>query len=168
MIIFLIGMPGAGKSTLAKSFCKENTSFVFFDTDIEIEKKLNKSILNIFNEEGQIYFREQETSILKNLDSKKNIICATGGGVILKDENIKLMKEKGILIYLNCNISTLENRLKNNSTRPLLKDKKLIELYNERKDIYKLNADYIINRNKTIKENMKELKLIYEKENFSN
>ena len=125
----------------------------------------------IFEYEGEAGFREREKEILKELVSKKNIVLATGGGVILSKSNRDLLSENGIVIYLKSNQKDLISRMKNDKTRPLLRNgniesiiKKLCE---EREPLYEEIADFeVTTKNKRIHEVVNEIiritKLIYE------
>ena len=100
--IYLIGLMGSGKTTLGKILSKKLDK-TFFDSDQVIEEKLGVDVPMIFEYEGEAGFREREKEILKELVSKKNIILATGGGVILSKFNRDLLSENGIVIYLKSN-----------------------------------------------------------------
>lgn len=119
MNISLIGMMGSGKTTIGKLLAKE-LSYSFVDTDSLIVEKENRSINDIFANSGESYFRNAESNILKEALNNQNQIISTGGGIIKKNENIKLLKEKSLVIYLKANEETLFNRLKEDTTRPLL------------------------------------------------
>ncbi len=119
MNISLIGMMGSGKTTIGKLLAKE-LSYSFVDTDSLIVEKENRSINDIFANSGESYFRNVEANILKEALNDQNQIISTGGGIIKKNENIKLLKEKSLVIYLKANEETLFNRLKEDTTRPLL------------------------------------------------
>lgn len=83
--IYLTGFMGAGKTTVGQQLA-QNMKLPVIDTDQEIVKKLNKSIKEIFEENGEAFFRDQETKILKELPTK-DVIITTGGGIVIKDEN---------------------------------------------------------------------------------
>lgn len=137
--IILTGMPGSGKSTIGKILKLENYSFV--DTDEEIEKRCSCSIKELIQTKGEQYFRNLETQIIKEFSSKKCLIISTGGGAILREENIKSLKENGIIFFINAKLE----RLSATDNRPLSDTKeKLIKLYNERIDLYISTADIIV------------------------
>ena len=147
--IFLIGMPGAGKSTIGK-ILSENLFLPFYDTDIYLESSIGKSISSLFIQ-GEDIFRDIETEILKKLVLKKAII-ATGGGVIVRKENRELLKKKDI----------------QKEYRPLLrKGVSLESLYEERFPLYKEVADFhILNKGRIsevideIQEKIKQLHIL--------
>lgn len=151
MNIALVGMMGCGKSTIGKLLA-EKLNLTFIDTDILIVKKENRSINDIFADSGENYFRGIETSILKNTLVGNNQIISTGGGIIKKEENIKLLKENSIVIYLEADDKTLYERVKNNKERPLLNvddmQEKITNLLNERVEKYRQAHHTISTTNK--------------------
>ena len=134
MRIYLIGMPGSGKSTVGKKLANK-INYQYIDMDEYIENKLNKKIPLIFSEDGEAYFRLKEKEDLNDFLLLDNVIISTGGGVIKDKSNKDLMNGK--IIFIDVDLSILENRLKNDNTRPLLKVKTIKELYDERIDNYK-------------------------------
>jgi shikimate kinase len=156
MNIALIGMMGSGKTTVGNLLKEELNNFTFIDTDTKIIEKENKSINEIFSTEGEEYFRNIETEILKNILNNDSQIISTGGGIIKSEENIKLLKENATVIYLKASAEKLYERVKNNKERPLLNTENMFEkikqLLNERENNYN-KADYTINTdNKSPKE----------------
>ncbi len=126
--IFLVGFMGSGKTTLGRAL-SESLGFDFVDTDEEIEKKEGRTIANIFAIEGEAYFREQESKILKKLLLRKNVVIATGGGVPCFQDNMEEIKKGGISFFLKVDAKTLLQRLKGETNqRPLLNDKEDEEL----------------------------------------
>ena len=146
--IVLIGFMGSGKTSLGKYMSGQN--FNFIDTDEYIEKKENRRISEIFDSEGEEYFRDAETSVLNELIAKNihNTVISVGGGLPVREINRKLLKELGMTVYLRTTIDSLEKRLSNDRTRPLLKNgnirDKITELMNAREDIYLETAEYIV------------------------
>ena len=145
--IFIVGAMGSGKSSIGRLLAKKMKR-EFVDTDHEIEKISNYDISTIFEKYGEEIFREKETEVLISLNGIKNHIIATGGGIILKKTNINIMKESGLIVFLNINLKTQFKRVKYRKHRPLLKNTNLEEklriLKNERDTIYKTISDYII------------------------
>ena len=138
--IFIVGMPGSGKSTMARYLCSK-TKFNYLDLDEEIEKKSQKSVTEIFRDEGQEYFRSLETKLLKEIINKKKIfILSTGGGTPCFNKNMELMKKNGITIFLNTSIDTLIERVSRKNKRPLFNSKNIKEtinnMFNERIKYY--------------------------------
>ena len=138
--IFIVGMPGSGKSTMARYLCSK-TKFNYLDLDEEIEKKSQKSVTEIFRDEGQEYFRSLETKLLKEIINKEKIfILSTGGGTPCFNKNMELMKKNGITIFLNTSIDTLIERVSRKNKRPLFNSKNIKEtinnMFNERIKYY--------------------------------
>tara|TARA_X000001036_G_C20401496_1_gene692967 strand:- start:175 stop:666 length:492 start_codon:yes stop_codon:yes gene_type:complete len=145
--IFLIGMMGAGKSTIGK-LLSNNMKISFVDTDEEVEKHFNMPINNIFDKYGEEGFREIESLILeKSTDS----IVACGGGIVLKKKNRDFIKENGKCLLLLSNINVLADRLSSENNRPLLNDgiieDQLEQIWEQRKDLYYNLADQVVEIN---------------------
>lgn len=120
--IFLIGMMGSGKSHWLKQMAKWNNS-VGYDLDALIEMNEEKSITEIFNEDGEAYFRKVESKILRWFKEKKKYIVATGGGTACAQENMDWMKKEGIVIWLDESVDVLVKRLSTEKAhRPLIAD----------------------------------------------
>ncbi|MDO4763035.1 MAG: shikimate kinase [Flavobacteriaceae bacterium] len=151
MKISLAGYMGSGKSLITKHLsCKKNIDF--FDLDLEISEKIGLSIPEIFEKKGEIFFRKAERSILEDvLTTKKDIILSLGGGTPCYYDNINLINEKSISIYLRARVNTLVERLlKEKEQRPLLSkisDEKLPEFIGQHlleRNQYYNQAKYII------------------------
>lgn len=143
--IVLIGMPGAGKTTLG-NYLSKKLGIPFLDTDIFIEQTAGRSVMEIFARSGEDGFRLIEREVIRKASTIRNIIIATGGGAWTDSSNRKSLTESGRVVYLNCSLNELWNRLKNSqTTRPLLKGgfESLQKLYNKRHGEYML-ANYII------------------------
>ena len=149
--IFLIGLMGAGKTTIGRQLASE-LSLEFFDSDHEIEKRTGVTITHIFDIEGEAGFRKRETAMLDELTEQKGIVLATGGGAILKAENRQFLMSRGTTIYLYANIDTLLERTSKDRNRPLLQTEdpqaKLEELLEIRDPLYRETADIIIDTGK--------------------
>ena len=149
--IFLIGLMGAGKTTIGRQIANE-LSLEFFDSDHEIEKRTGVTITHIFDIEGESGFRTRETKVLDELTDKKGIVLATGGGAILKAENRQFLMSRGTTIYLYANVDTLFERTSKDRNRPLLQTEnpkeKLEELFAIRDPLYRETADIIIDTGK--------------------
>lgn len=145
--IFVIGLPGSGKSDLSKLLA-EYINYTFFDMDKVIESREKKTINKIFEDRGEEYFREAESKILEELSNIKNAVISTGGGAILKEKNRILMRERGIVIFIDRPAELIINNI-NVSERPLLvQDKnKLIELSKKRDALYRECASVTFNHN---------------------
>ena len=142
--IILIGMPGAGKSTigvlLAKSLLME-----FQDTDLIIQKKCKKSLCDLMEEAGVEAFIEKENEIIKECDFENSVV-ATGGSAVYGKEAMKKLSENGTVIYLKIPVEELMRRIKNIHTRgvAMKKGTTLYELFEERKALYERYADITV------------------------
>lgn len=126
--IFLIGYMGVGKTTAGKELAK-SLGLEFLDLDQFIQSRYNKSISRIFEEEGEEKFREIENNILKEVSEFENTVISTGGGAPCFHDNMEIMNNAGITIYLKADAELLANRLNTcKDKRPLIKDKSPEEL----------------------------------------
>ena len=140
MNVYLIGMPGSGKSTVGKKLASK-IGYEFIDMDEYIEIKAGMFIDEIFQNYGEEYFRALEKNTLEELAKKDRTVISTGGGIIKDKGNKDLFN--GICIYLNTPITELSKRVeKSNVVRPLLQKYSLAELYDERKNLYNYFKDY--------------------------
>lgn len=151
MIVFLIGMPACGKTSIGKRLAKK-IQFNFIDLDKHLSAKENKSIIEIFYQHGEVFFRELETKYLKEISvTNSNIIISVGGGTPCYHNNIQFMFSVGKIFYLETSVETLFLRLKESAERPLfawLTDdemKNKIELLLQQREAYYLQAHYKIN-----------------------
>jgi shikimate kinase len=137
--IFLIGLMGAGKSTVGRMLAKR-LGKTFFDSDHEIEKRCGVKIPTIFEMEGEEGFRKRESAVIKDLTQMQDIVLATGGGSVLLSENRTYLHENGYVVYLRANPHELWVRTRNDKGRPLLNtadpQKKLKELFEIRDSLY--------------------------------
>ena len=141
--IVLIGMPMSGKTTLGKMLASAfNKEFV--DIDKEIVNRENKSINDIFNMHGELYFRKKEIELYKEYAKKNGLIISTGGGIVKNIESIERLKENGVVIFVDRSI----DKMVFNDKRPLSKSKEdVIKLYKERYNLYLKNSDKKVNNN---------------------
>ena len=137
--IVLIGMPGAGKTTIGKRVAKSK-KFDFFDLDEEIEKREKMKIPDIFTNRGEGYFRNAEKEITENISKKQGVVVSTGGGIVLDKENILNLRANGILIWIKRDLNTLPR-----DGRPLSKDLDALQkMYAVREPLYQKYADFIV------------------------
>ena len=159
--IALIGMMGSGKSSISKILANK-LNFSTIELDEIFEKKEGISIKDFFEKFGEDEFRKKETEILSDFIQKQNIILSTGGGIVLKEENRNLLFKNEILtIYLKANLETIYERIKNDTSRPLLQvenPKKEIEyILKNREKYYNLAKITIETDNKTKEEITEEI-----------
>ncbi len=146
MNIYLIGMPGSGKTTIGKKLA-EAMNYHYIDLDEYIEQKACLFISEIFQMYGEKYFRDLETNMLKELSELDNIVVACGGGIVVNKKNKALMK--GLVLFLTAPLAELERRTKGTEDiRPLLNEKTIYDLYEERKDKYAFFSDIDIDTTK--------------------
>lgn len=168
--IILIGFMGCGKSTIGKHLSR-SLKRSFMDTDREIEEKEKTTISEIFAAKGEAYFRELETAFLKELAEKKgeekieNRVISVGGGLPLKEENQKLLRQLGEVIYLKASAATIYERVKGDKNRPLLQtenpEEKIKEMMEQRKEKYEKCAHKVIAVDgKTIPEIIEEIQAL--------
>ncbi|MBE0438426.1 MAG: shikimate kinase AroK [Gammaproteobacteria bacterium] len=117
--IFLVGPMGAGKSTVGKQLAK-SLGRDFYDSDKELEKRTGVSISWIFEMEGEQGFRIREQKIIDELTGLKDIVLATGGGVVLAEENRRVLRSRGHVVYLSASVEQLLKRTSKDKSRPLL------------------------------------------------
>ncbi len=144
--IFLVGFMGAGKSTVGKILA-DKIGYEFLDEDKLIEDRAGTTIAEIFAEQGEPYFRDMESETTESLASGDKQVIATGGGVVQRDRNWDAMKSNGITIYLKASVETIWERIKDDTTRPLLQVENPVEtareLLSKRTPMYE-KADIIV------------------------
>ena len=137
--IVLTGMPGSGKSTVGKLLNVDG--FTFIDTDEEIEKRCGCSIKELIGTKGESYFRDLETEVIRDVCANSGRIISTGGGAILREENVRYLRQNGKLFFLDADLE----RLQATDSRPLSDTlEKLQKLYAQRIGIYRSTADVIV------------------------
>ncbi|NLJ96140.1 MAG: shikimate kinase [Clostridiales bacterium] len=150
--IILIGFMGSGKSSVGKLLANK-VNYDFMDTDELIEVKQGTTISEIFSTNGEEYFRDLETDLLLSLkDKMRKTVLSTGGGMPIRDKNIKLLRKMGQVIYLSASKNTIIERVSKDTSRPLLNVNNIGEtvdrLLGLRIPIYEKAADIIINTDK--------------------
>ncbi len=145
--IFLVGLMGAGKTSVGKTLARRLHK-AFLDTDQEIERTTGVKIPVIFEIEGEAGFRAREARLLADLVQRRNIVLATGGGVVLAEPNRQLLTEHGTVVYLRASVEDLWERTRYDKNRPLLRTEdpvaKLNELFIQRDPLYREVADLIV------------------------
>lgn len=145
--IVLVGLMGAGKSTIGRQLARR-MRLEFYDSDHVIEERMGVPISTIFAVEGEDGFRERETAIIEELSQKQGIVLATGGGSVLREENRKLIRRAGTVIYLCATAEQLYERIGHDKKRPLMQTENplqtLRDLLKQRETHYQEVADLIV------------------------
>ncbi len=145
--VFLIGPMGAGKTTIGRHLAALLHKR-FVDADQEIERRTGVTIPVIFEIEGEAGFRQRESAVIGVLTQELDIVLATGGGVVLLEENRQALKQHGTVVYLRADIETLVARTRRDRNRPLLQTGdprgKIEELLRQREPIYRQIADVVV------------------------
>ena len=145
--IYLIGLMGAGKTTIGRLLAK-SLRMPFYDSDKAIEESTGVDIPTIFEFEGEQGFRDREQRMIQQLTEIKGIVLATGGGAVLREDNRTLLKKNGFIVYLKCSIDRILERTRRDTQRPLLNTEnpraKIETLYAQREPLYLACSDYQI------------------------
>jgi shikimate kinase len=145
--LVLVGMMGAGKSTVGKRLATR-LGCRFIDADRALEERLGVSVPTIFELEGEAGFREREAQLLADLLAPSALVLATGGGVVLREANRRLLAERAWVVYLRAQASDLWARTRRDSSRPLLQGAdpraRILTLLTERAPLYEAVAHCIV------------------------
>lgn len=145
--IFLIGFMGAGKSTIS-DYLKNVLAMDVVEMDQCIVERQEMSISDIFETYGEEYFRELETNLLIEMQSRSNVVVSCGGGVPMRDRNVVEMKKNGRVVLLTAKPETILERVKDNHDRPLLENNKnvsfIADLLEKRRAKYEAAADIVV------------------------
>ena len=158
--ITFCGMMGSGKSIIGSKFAKI-IKFDFIDTDALIEEKTGKSINEIFDKFGEVYFRELEEKYISKILFKKNYVISLGGGVMNNINLRKILKQNSLNVYLCVNNSDLVKRLENSNKRHLIKNKNIENILEEllkKREKYYNKADLKIDNANSVNHTINELK----------
>ena len=137
--IFLIGPMGSGKTTVGRKLA-QLLKYHFLDTDQMLVERTGVSIAHIFEIEGEEGFRDRETKLLEEVCELNDAVISTGGGIVLRETNRRLLSDSGTVVYLSANQNVLWNRLRNCTNRPLLQtddpQKVIADLLEARSPLY--------------------------------
>jgi shikimate kinase len=150
MVISLVGLMGAGKSTVGKLLARD-LHYAFVDSDHEIEARTGVKIPVIFDVEGEAGFRKREAAIIDELTQRSELVLATGGGAVLLPENQEKLRERTTVVYLRTPLQELWYRVQHDRNRPLLQTlnprQKLAELLKSRAPTYEALAHIVVDSN---------------------
>ena len=145
--IVLCGFMGCGKTTVGRELANI-LKYEYIDMDEYIVKKAGLSVSRIFSKLGETHFRALETEAAADLSKSDRLVISSGGGAVLKDENVKLFKAGGLIVFIDVPLNVIKVRLDGDITRPLLnrpdRDETMLELYNKRTPIYRAAADITV------------------------
>lgn len=161
--IVLIGMRGSGKSKIGKLLA-EVLHRPFVDMDEEIIRHEKRTIPEIIVKKGWSRFRDIESKVAKQLSQKRGIVISTGGGVVLRDENMNHLRHTGVVIYLNCPVAILKKRIAHSHSRPSLSGnagfiEELQDIYDKRQSRYEKFADHIVDVSRQTSDTHSDVKL---------
>lgn len=156
---------GCGKSSVGKEVARI-LDLKFIDTDLEIAKRTGKKISEIFAENGELFFRDLETELCKELLNKDNMLISTGGGIVLRKENSDILRKNGLIFLLRASAETTFERIRHKKDRPLLQVEnpmeKINELLEKREEFYEYAGDFeIITDGRDILDIAEEIRKIY-------
>ncbi len=145
--IYLIGFMGCGKTSVA-TYLERVHGMPRIEMDRDIEADCGKTVSRIFAEDGEEFFRDKETLLLKKIADKEEIVVSCGGGVPLRKENVEVMKSSGKIVYLKASPETILSHVSRSDKRPLLEGKKNVEeigrMMSVRVPVYEASADAVI------------------------
>jgi shikimate kinase len=145
--IFLVGMMGAGKTSVGRMLARDLRK-QFYDSDHYIETRTGVKIPVIFELEGEAGFRAREAAAIDELTALHGIVLATGGGAVLNEANRRLLRARGVVVYLRASVNELWHRTRHDRNRPLLQTAdplaRLTELYAQRDPLYREAAHVVI------------------------
>jgi len=144
--VVMVGMMGAGKTAVGRALAAR-LAVPFLDSDIEIETAANMSVPEIFTRDGERFFRDKETKVIRRLLNEERCVLSTGGGAFLAQENREMISRRGVSVWLRADLRVLWNRVRHKDTRPLLRTRDprgtLGELYAVRVPLY-AESDLIV------------------------
>jgi shikimate kinase len=147
VLISLVGLPGVGKSTIGRRLAGR-LGLALLDCDSLVEARLGEAIAPFFEREGEAAFRDHETIVLGEALGGDDAVVATGGGVVVREANRRLLRERTVCVYLHAHPQALFARLRRNTRRPLLRvadpQARIVELASERDPLYRECASVVV------------------------
>jgi shikimate kinase len=161
--LVLIGMPGCGKTAVGQAL-SALLKLPLVDTDALVESQQGRSIPDIFARDGEAAFRDMETRAVRTAAAMEGTIIATGGGVVLRAENMAALAETGVIFFRDRAVEDIVGE--NHTGRPLIGNdrQKVYDLYTQRIELYRKYAQYTISHTKTVEEAAARIAALYEKE----
>lgn len=145
--MYLVGLPGSGKSTVGRHLAKR-LGVPFLDSDHVIEERLGCSIRDFFEREGEDRFRDIESEVLDELTRRSGVVLSTGGGSVLRQANREWLHQRGQVVYLRSHPEEIFRRLRHDRVRPLLQVadplQRLRDLFAARDPLYRETAHFVI------------------------
>jgi shikimate kinase len=152
VIVYLVGMPGSGKSTVGPELARR-LGVPFVELDAEIERASGRSVRGIFERDGEAGFRELEAAALKEASVNDPAVVSCGGGVVLEPANRVTLRATGEVVFLSVPLEVLEGRVRPASDRPLIRHREDLErLYREREPLYREFAAHVVDATGTPEE----------------
>jgi shikimate kinase len=145
--VFIIGMPGAGKSTVGRELARR-LQLRFIDADAALERRCGTTVATVFSLEGEHGFRVREAALIDEVTRQNGLVLATGGGAVLLESNRRCLRSRGIVLYLRVEIDELLRRTRHERSRPLLQvgdqRARLQQLFEQREPLYRETAHVTI------------------------
>jgi shikimate kinase len=165
--LYLVGFMATGKSTVGRALAHQ-LGYEFFDSDVEIERRLGVPVRDIFAREGEAAFRRYEREFIETGHPASRCVVACGGGLVTQPGMIELLKGKGVIVCLYATSKTILQRTQGNKSRPLLDvadpEKRIQELMTEREPFYRRAGTLVLTDNRGLAEVVDHLKRIYLRE----
>lgn len=161
--LVLIGMPGSGKTKVGEELSRR-LNMPMVDTDHMIEQEQGRSIPEIFSQDGEPAFRDMETAAVRRAAAMEGVIIATGGGMVLREENMQALAETGVIFFRNRELAAIVGE--NHEGRPLIGEDKqrIYRLYDQRIGLYNKYAQFTISNTDTVEEAAEQIEQLYRKE----
>ena len=158
--VFLIGPMGAGKSSVGAALARR-LRLHFYDSDERVAHAAGRDVAAIFAAEGEAGFRAREAAVIGEIAAREGIVCATGGGCVLLEQNRRLLKDGNAVVWLRADLARRASRVGDGSERPLLAGRdvraELARLDDERRSLYEALADCIVDNDGMMNETVEQI-----------